>query len=265
LIKAQCWASFIPGMERKSRAARNEWGEIIPEDQWVIYKLAIQIARACQIEFMLGGAFGLAGYTGRWRNTKDLDFFVLPESKDRLIEGLLDAGFEDFYDRLPYDRGWIYRAIKDDVLVDVIWATPNRRTLVDSMWFPHATPIELRGESLHLVPMEEILWVKMYVMQKDRCDWPDLLNLLYAQIETVNWEHLYTRLGGDLPLLAGLLQVFAWMCPTRSRQIPEVIRKELGILDTSARAELDQQSRVNLLDSRPWFAALQPSDQAMQL
>jgi len=31
------------------------------------------------------GAFGFAGYTGRWRNTKDLDCFMLPRDRDAAV------------------------------------------------------------------------------------------------------------------------------------------------------------------------------------
>jgi len=227
--------------------------------------LAIEVARKNRIDLMLGGAFGLAGYTGHWRNTKDVDFFVLPETKDALIDGLLKAGFEDYYDTLAYDRGWIYRAVLNEVIVDLIWATPNRRTFVDEQWFPNATPIELRGQALHLVPLEELFWIKMYILQKDRCDWPDLINLLSAQGEVMDWDHLFFRLEEDLPLLAGLLQIFTWLCPNRAHVIPEKIRKRLGIRETSARDAIYRQDRINLLDSRHWFAGAEPKDRPLEL
>src|SRR5690606_30623923 len=90
------------------------WATIIPDEQWAVYLDAIRLARKTGARFLLGGAFGLAGYTGRWRNTKDLDFFVLPSDKDKVIDALTKGGFEDFYPRLAYDRGWIYRAVRDD-------------------------------------------------------------------------------------------------------------------------------------------------------
>ena len=30
-----------------------------------------------------------------------------------------------------------------------------------------------------MLPPEELIWAKLYVLQRDRSDWPDILNLLY--------------------------------------------------------------------------------------
>src|SRR6476660_5826335 len=89
------------------------WTEVIPPDQWALYKRAIQAVRQAQVPFLVGGGFGLAGYTGRWRNTKDMDLYVPPSQGERMIQVLTDAGFEDYYSAQPYDRGWIYRSIRD--------------------------------------------------------------------------------------------------------------------------------------------------------
>ncbi|MGV3773941.1 MAG: nucleotidyltransferase family protein [Verrucomicrobiales bacterium] len=240
------------------------WAKIIPEDQWDVYLTAIHATHKTGTRFMLGGAFGLAGYTGRWRNTKDLDFFVLPSEKDKVIQALTEQGFVDYYDQLAYDRGWIYRAVKNDVLVDTIWSTPNRRAEVDEQWFQRSQPIKLHGESLQLIPAEELLCIKAYVMQRDRCDWPDLINLLYVSAGKLDWNHVLARMADDMPLHSGLLQVFNWIAPEQAAAIPAVIRGKFNLPDLSSQGN-NMEKRVGLLDSRPWFAAFQPQDKPMQL
>ena len=242
------------------------WATIVPDEEWQIYLKAIHVTRKTGAPFVLGGAFGLAGYTGRWRNTKDLDFFVLPSDKDRVIEALTKIGFEDYYPTLAYDRGWIYRAVRNDVLVDTIWQTPNRRTVVDEHWFKRAREVTLRGEQLKVLPAEELLAIKLYIVQRDRCDWPDLINLLYATCADLDWAHVIDRLQAESALLAGLLNVFNWVAPARAAQIPRWVREKFHLVEpTAAEKKLDLQERVGLLDSRPWFAALQPRDQPMRL
>ena len=242
------------------------WATIVPDEEWQIYLKAIHVTRKTGAPFVLGGAFGLAGYTGRWRNTKDLDFFVLPSDKDRVIEALTKIGFEDYYPTLAYDRGWIYRAVRNDVLVDTIWQTPNRRTVVDEHWFKRAREVTLRGEQLKVLPAEELLAIKLYIVQRDRCDWPDLINLLYATCADLDWAHVIDRLQAESALLAGLLNVFNWVAPARAAQIPRWVREKFHLAEpTSEEKALDLQERVGLLDSRPWFAALQPRDQPMRL
>ena len=61
------------------------------------------------------------------------------------------------------------------------------------------------GTPVRLVPAEEIVWAKLYVLQRDRADWPDIFNLLARCGPRLDWDHLVRRMGGDLPLLAAAL------------------------------------------------------------
>ena len=75
-----------------------------------------------------------------------IDGFVIAAptaDKDKVIDALTKAGFEDYHDKLPYDRGWIYRAVLNDVIVDTIWQTPNRRSVVDEEWFKRGAFLEV--------------------------------------------------------------------------------------------------------------------------
>lgn len=252
--------------QRGQLKADSSWAHLIPEEQWKVYLEAIRCVRKTGARFMLGGAFGLAGYTGRLRNTKDLDFFVLPSEKDKVVDAINKAGFDDYYPHLAYDRGWIYRAIKNDVIVDTIWQTPNRRSEVDDQWLARSREVTLHGEKLEILPAEEMVAIKLFVLQRDRCDWTDLLNLLYRQAELLDWKHLLDRLGSEEPLLNGLLQVFNWLAPEQARKIPETIRARFHLpVPTSADLAQATQQRVAMLDSRPWFAAFQPADKPMQM
>lgn len=52
--------------------------EVIPAEGWVMYQRVIETARGRETPFAVGGAFGFAAYSGVWRHTKNLDFYVLP-------------------------------------------------------------------------------------------------------------------------------------------------------------------------------------------
>src|SRR4051812_8322439 len=242
------------------------WGCIISEEQWRVYVDAIRIIRRTGASFLVGGAFALAGYTGHCRNTKDIDFFVLPSEKDMVVDALTKLGFDDYYPTLPYDRGWIYRATRDGVIVDTIWQTPNRRSTVDEQWFKRARRLVLHGENLEIVPAEELLAIKLYVMQRDRCDWPDLINLLYYTAESLDWQHILKRMGSETPLLAALLNIFNWVAPQAALSLPGSIREKFCLCKpTSEELSTDPRFRINLLDTRPWFAAFQPEDKALEI
>ncbi len=205
------------------------------------------------IEFALGGAFAVAVYTGSWRNTKDLDLYVMPGDRDAMIEVLTKCGLRDYFDTKPYDRWWIYRGVRDDTIVDVIWAMANHRQTIDELWMSGPI-IDIHGRKLKVLPAEAMLWDKLYIMQRDRCDWPDLLNLLYSVGPDVDWDHLLCRIGDDLPLVTAVLSVFRWLSPARVQTMPEWIWDRVGLPPAphSAAPEIDWR-RASLLDMRPWY------------
>ena len=60
--------------------------EVVEEAQWALYERVMDAAAREDIPFAIGGAFGLAIYTGVARNTKDLDIYVLPGDRERAID-----------------------------------------------------------------------------------------------------------------------------------------------------------------------------------
>ncbi len=229
----------------------TQWADHIPETQWRIYRIVIESAIARRIPFALGGAFAVATYTGAWRNTKDLDLYVLPEFRESMIAVLNEAGLQDYFDQQPYDRWWIYRSTSGDTIVDIIWAMANHRAQIDQLWMS-GPETELRGYALKVLPAEALLWDKLYIMQRDRCDWPDVLNLLYSVGPEIRWEYVFSRIGADIPLLAGALSVFGWAAPGRARELPGWLWGKLGLAAPDAGPFIDER-RVSLLDRRPWF------------
>jgi hypothetical protein len=241
------------------------WSEVIPDDQWLTYKSAIEGARSAGVSSLLGGGFGLASYTGRWRNTKDMDLYVRPHDGPAMVQALTKAGFADYYNTLPYDRGWIYRSTRDGIIVDIIWSMANRRAQVDDLWFERANTVLVRDQQLPLVSPEELLWCKLYVFQRDHCDWTDVINLMYATGPTLDWEHLLTRLQDDMPLLRSLLTLFDWLCPSRSAEFPEGVFERLGVIKCPPVSAEVERARIRLLDTRAWFAAIQPRDKVLEV
>jgi hypothetical protein len=229
------------------------WADEIPDEQWEIYQRAIQEARARNVRFAMGGAFALAAYTHHWRNTKDLDFYVLPEARDTMVEVLSGIGLDDYFDVLPYQRHWIYRAHNGTTIVDVIWMMANSRAEVDDAWLERGPLVVARGETLRVAPPEEMMWGKIYVMQRDRCDWGDIFNLIHATGPSLDWDHLIARLDGDTQLLGGVLSVFSWLAPQRAHDLPRDLWVKLHLPSPNGAPPEAHQQRVNYLDSREWF------------
>jgi Nucleotidyl transferase of unknown function (DUF2204) len=230
------------------------WDERIPDGEWSVYHRVIGELRRAGVPFAFGGAFATAVYTGRLRNTKDFDCYILPQDRPRMVEAVHRAGLEDHFDRLSYDRSWIYRASQGDVIVDAIWQMANHRAQVDGDWLRLGPEITLRGERLRCIPIEELIWSKLYVLQRERSDWNDVLNVVDAHTTTIDWDRLLRRLSEDIPVLGGALSVYAWLAPDRAPDIPPAIWSRVGLNPPEQRGNPELiPRRAALLDSRPWF------------
>jgi hypothetical protein len=244
----------MPGRFNPHAKHVTNWTSQIPEDQWSLYSQVIELAQQREVPFAIGGAFAVATYTGFWRNTKDLDVYVLPQDREKMIGVLSDLGLADMYENHPYDRWWIYRGQREEAIVDVIWAMANHRAQIDQLWLS-GPELEIRGHRVRSLPAEALLWDKLYIMQRDRCDWPDILNLLYSTGADVDWEYFLCRVGEDCRLLAGVLSVYGWVAPGRARQLPGWLWARLGLQPPDGEDSLPEidDRRVGLLDSRAWF------------
>ena len=218
-------------------------------EQWSVYQRVIADCRAANLPFAVGGGLAIGVYTGHWRDTKDIDLYVLRKDVERAKEILNRAGLVDYYDQLPYDRAWIYRSVRDKTIVDVIFSMANHKIDVDETWIRGGPEVTIRGEIFRIVPPEEMIFAKLYVLQKDRCDWPDVFNMIYAQHDKLDWRRLVDRLGSDAPLLRSVLTVFGWLCPALTLKLPRWLWEEMEkpVAETSLR-------RADLLDRRSWFS-----------
>lgn len=228
--------------------------EQISNEQWQFYKEVIHAVRETGEPFALGGGFAWAAYAGVFRNGKDIDFFILPESRDTLIEAVNTIGLKDYFDVEPYDRKWIYRGTREGWIADLIWDMANYRANLDTDWVTLGPAVNIRGEHVRILPIEELIWNKLYILQRPRCDWTDILNLIYINVETIDWDRMIKKLAPDANLLGGALNVFLWMCPGRAKHIPSHVWEMVGLMTPSVNGDPNYiKHRVDLLDSRPWF------------
>lgn len=241
------------------------WTGLIPAQQVEALHRVSEALRRAGVPSLLGGAFAIGRHVGRWRGTKDVDFFLRPAERERAIEALRACGYEDFYPQQAYDRSWIFRGCcEDGGLVDLIWSIPNHVTDVDDAWFERAARFAIGGREYAAIPVEELIWIKLFVLQRDRCDWPDVINLLRRNPQTIDWERLIARIGEAEPLLAGVLQVLEWLSPNAANEFPAWVRTRFHLSERPQTLHAaDEGARAALLDSRPWYAALVPEQDLM--
>src|SRR5437764_11493688 len=65
------------GPDARAPRLQFRWADAISSSEWATYRAAIKAVRRAGIPFLLGGGFALATFTGRWRDTKDIDFYIL--------------------------------------------------------------------------------------------------------------------------------------------------------------------------------------------
>lgn len=234
----------------------KDLSHLIPTEEWNVVRPALELVQSRGLRFALGGGFAFSAYSERCRSTKDLDLFVRPCDRDAFVQALTEAGFVDYFEQKAYERSWIYRARRDGAIVDIIWEMANHRAAVDDAWLSGGRQVVVHGMTLDVLPLEELFWAKLYVLQHDRCDWDDLLNLLYFVAEEIDWDHLLARVGEDCELVGAICAVFRWMCPDRASTIPDWVYLKLGLWPEApdcAQSGDSGRDRVKLLDTREWF------------
>jgi len=230
-----------------------DWARLVHLEDWNKYLPILQTAKQRNVPFALTGGLAFSEYACRMRNTKDVDLLVTPDCKDAMTAVLTENGWTDYGEKEEYDRSWLYRGTKDDLICDIIWSLPNHRFDVDLGWLTGGPQIEIHGEWIRLVGLEHLILAKLFVFQRDRCDWPDLLNVLAHSCRRLKWNPLLEMVGRDVALLGGLLSVFRWLSPKTAETIPAFVWKEVGLLPEVCGEPLPNENRAFLLDTRNWF------------
>jgi hypothetical protein len=187
------------------------------------YRLGLQDIQRSGVPFLVGGAFALESYTGVVRRTKDLDVFALRENVDGLMRFLAAAGYETEV-RFPH---WISKAHKGGHVIDIIFGSGNGICAVDQKWFDAAPTATIMGERVRLVPAEEMIWSKAFIMERERYDGADIAHLLHARSEKLDWGRLLWRFDRQWRVLFSHLVLFGFVYPGRRLQIPHWLMREL--------------------------------------
>jgi len=187
------------------------------------YADALAVLKRGSLEFLVGGGFALERYTGIARDTKDLDVFVRPRDRTDALDALGAAGY---HTAVAYPH-WLGKAQCGDHILDVIWSSGNGVTTVDDLWFRHAVGADVLGVPVHLNPVEEMIWSKSFVMERERFDGADVAHLLDAQGRRLDWDRLLWRFGRHWRVLLSHLVLFGFIYPGRRPIVPAPIMREL--------------------------------------
>jgi Nucleotidyl transferase of unknown function (DUF2204) len=175
------------------------------------------------IEFLVGGGYAFGRYTGLQRDTKDFDLMVRPSAVAAVISICQAAGYQAGY---AFSH-WLAKVRGSEGLIDIIFRSSNGLCEVDDEWFAAAPSVEILETPVHLVPPEEMIWQKAYVMERERFDGADVAHLLASCGEQLSWKKLLRRFGPDWRVLLSHLTLFGFIYPAQQKVIPRDVLSDL--------------------------------------
>jgi hypothetical protein len=188
------------------------------------YVASLDLFDASRIPFLVGGTFAYARYTAIERETKDLDVFVRPEDLRHTLDVFEVLGYRT---EVPYPH-WLAKVWHGDHVLDIIFCSGNGVARVDDEWFAHAAESEVLGRRVQLCPLEELIWSKSFVQERERFDGADVMHLLREAGRDLDWARLLARFGEYWPVLLSHLITFCFVYPSHRDTIPERLIEEMS-------------------------------------
>ncbi len=188
----------------------------LPPHTREFYQKSLDLLLQSGIPFLVGGAYGLARYAGVVRHTKDLDVFVRRTDSPRVLAAFAESGFRT---ELTFPH-WLGKVFADADSIDVIHASGNGICPVDDDWFRFSVPEQVLGRTVRLCPVEEMIWSKAFIMERERYDGADIAHLIRARAAMMDWDRLVARFRPYPAILLNHLVLFDFIYPAEKNAIP---------------------------------------------
>jgi hypothetical protein len=194
---------------------------ILNPEEREFYCNTLIIFEKAGLDVLVGGAYAFARYTGIERHTKDLDIFVRERDFAPTMHALTQAGYAT---SVPFPH-WLGKAYCADYFVDVIFGSGNGVVRVDDEWFEQASQDTVFDIPVRLCPIEEMIWSKAFVQERERFDGADIAHLLLSC--QIDWQRLLRRFGPHWQVLLSHLLLFGFVYPSERDRLPAWVMQEL--------------------------------------
>src|SRR5215831_5777410 len=184
---------------------------------------SVAALHAAEVPFLIGGAYMVEVCGGVSRSTKDFDLYVRPNHVEAALRALARAGYKT---ELTFPH-WLAKAMYEGDILDLIFRAGNGLCEVDDSWFDRAREDELLGVPVKLCAPEEMIWMKAYIMERERFDGADIAHILRCWAADMNWPHLVRRFGPDWRVLLNHLILFGYIYPGERARIPVAVMEGL--------------------------------------
>ena len=187
------------------------------------YQAVLACLQGAQIPFLVGGTYAMERFAGLTRQTKDLDLFVLREDWPLIAVALQRAGIAS---HIKFAH-WLGKAQRDELFVDLIFASGNGLANVDDEWIANGRADSIFGMDVRICPPEEMIWSKSFVMERERFDGADVLHILRHSAQSIDWARLLRRFDRHAGVLLAHLVLFLYVYPDAHSLIPEWVLTDL--------------------------------------
>src|SRR5438093_8032451 len=220
-----------------------------------LHRRSVVALQDAGIPFLIGGAYVVEVYAGVTRRTKDFDLYLRPQHIDLALKALERAGYKT-KKTFPH---WLAKARRERDRIDLIFRAGNGLCEVDDSWFERAHDDELLDLHVKLCAPEEMIWMKAYIMERERFDGADIAHILKSCAEQLDWPHLVRRFGPDWRVLLSHLVLFGYIYPSERRRVPLALMDDLIARLRSERrtAGADRICRGTLLSRKQYLMDIQ--------
>src|SRR5262249_21728565 len=102
---------------------------------------------------------------------------------------------------------------------------------------------DVLGMPVKIAPVEELLWQKSFVMERERFDGADVVHILRTCAESLDWGRVMERFDPYWQLLLSPLVLFGFIYPSERHRVPTPVMNEVT-------RRLDQEIRGVPADDR---------------
>jgi hypothetical protein len=187
----------------------------------------VKALHTAEVPFLIGGAYMVEVCGGVSRSTKDFDLYVRPNHVKAALRALARAGY--------------------------------KTELTFPHWLAKATDEELLGVPVKHCAPEEMIWMKAYIMERERFDGADIAHIFLCCAAEIDWAHLVRRFGSDWRVLLSHLILFGYIYPGERARIPAAIMEDLitRLRGEARTAEPERLCRGTLLSREQYLVDVQ--------
>lgn len=220
--------------------ARRRTPQPARPDGCAFYAAVLGVLKESGVPFQVGGSHAVGVYLGVAPHTKDIDVFCLAGDYPKLLRAGIEAGYEAEVE----DERWIAKLRRGDEFCDVIFGSANLVSPVTEAWFAERREGEVCGVKVPLVPPTELIWSKVFIMDRARFDGNTVAQLILRQHESIDWKRLLAYMEQHWEVLLFHVLRFRYVYPSERDVVPADLLDELLSRLTDQRAMPRPQRRA---------------------